>query len=80
MKQRIFFVMNRWDSSKGGIQTVNRELLLALARNRPDLECIAVVTYADRAEAEQAFLNGVTLIHGAQVGLAPHKWRGMCSA
>lgn len=67
MKQRIFFVMNRWDSSKGGIQTVNRELLLALARNRPDLECIAVVAFADEAEVEQAFLNGVTLIHGAQV-------------
>lgn len=67
MKQRILFVMNRWDSSKGGIQTVNRELLLALARNRPDLEFIAVVTYADKAEVEQAFLNGVTLIHGVQV-------------
>jgi hypothetical protein len=64
MKQRIIFVMNRWDSSKGGIQTVNRELLLALARMRPDLECTAVVTYAEKLEVEQAFRNGVTLIHG----------------
>ncbi|MBV1836207.1 glycosyltransferase [Acetobacter estunensis] len=67
MKKRIIFVMNRWDSSKGGIQTVNRELLLALARSRGDLECIAVVTYAEQAEVNQAFLNGVTLIHGTQV-------------
>ena len=54
MKQRIIFVMTRWDSSKGGIQTVNRELLLALARARPDIDCTAVVTFADKAEVEQA--------------------------
>lgn len=64
MKHRIIFVMNRWDSSKGGIQTVNRELLLALARSRSDLECIAVVTFAEQSEVEQAFNNNVTLIHG----------------
>lgn len=67
MKQRIIFVMNRWDSSKGGIQTVNRELLLALARLRPDLDCTAVVTFAEQAEVDQAFRNGVRLIHGHRV-------------
>lgn len=70
MKPGVIFVMNRWDSSKGGIQTVNRELLLALARIRPDLECIAVVSFADKAEVEQAFNSNVTLIHGAE----PDKW------
>ncbi|WP_292448088.1 glycosyltransferase [Mesorhizobium sp.] len=64
MKKRVIFVMNRWDSSKGGIQTVNRELMLALARSRTDLDCVAVVTTAEKAEVEQAYLNGVTLIHG----------------
>lgn len=67
MKQRIIFVMNRWDSSKGGIQTVNRELILALARTRPDLDCTAVVTFAENSEADQAFRSGVTLIHGQVV-------------
>ncbi|MDB5529189.1 MAG: hypothetical protein JWR51_2292 [Devosia sp.] len=66
MKQSIIFVMNRWDSSKGGIQTVNRELLLALAKTRPDLNCIAVVSFADKSEVEQAYNNNVTLLHGAE--------------
>jgi len=67
MKKRVIFVMNRWDSSKGGIQTVNRELLLALARFHHDLECFAVVTFANEAEVNQAYRNGVTLIHGGKV-------------
>lgn len=67
MKKHVIFVMNRWDSSKGGIQTVNRELMLALAKSRTDIECIAVVTVADKLEVEHAFRNGVTLIHGARV-------------
>lgn len=73
MKQSIIFVMNRWDSSKGGIQTVNRELLLALARIRPDIECIAIVCFAEKAEVEQAFNNNVTLIHGGE----PDKWESV---
>lgn len=70
MKKRIIFVMNRWDSSKGGIQTVNRELLLAIAKMRPDIDCISVVTFATAAEVSQAYNNNITLIHGR----TPDQW------
>jgi len=63
-KQRILFLMNRWDSSAGGIQTVNRELACAVAQQFSDIECVAIVTQATSAERQDAYARGVTLVAG----------------
>jgi 5'-methylthioadenosine/S-adenosylhomocysteine nucleosidase len=60
----LIFLMNRWLSAAGGIQTVNRELACAAAKEAPFLNCVAVVADAGQEEREHAFRNGVRLIHG----------------
>ncbi len=69
MGKSMLFLMNGWSSSAGGIQTVNRELILSLARLRTDITCIAVVTAASDAEVERDhFRSNVTLIRGDTLG------------
>ncbi len=68
MGKSMLFLMNGWSSSAGGIQTVNRELILSLARMRTDITCIAIVTAASDAEVEHAFRSNVTLIRGDTLG------------
>jgi nucleoside phosphorylase/glycosyltransferase involved in cell wall biosynthesis len=63
-KKCLIFMMNRWLSASGGIQTVNRELACAMAREAPFIDCIALVAYATSEERQHAFTNGVSLIHG----------------
>lgn len=60
----LIFLMNRWLSTSGGIQTVNRELACAAAKEAPFLNCVAVVAEATQEERAHAFQNGVMLIHG----------------
>src|SRR4051812_50128040 len=64
MQKCIIFLMNGWDSSAGGIQTVNRELVSAIAKVRPELRCIVAVPIAADHENEDAFSRGVTLVRG----------------
>jgi glycosyltransferase involved in cell wall biosynthesis len=64
MRQVILFVMNRWQSSAGGMQTVNRELACGVARIYPQFRCHAVVTVAAQAEIDHARSKGVHLISG----------------
>lgn len=66
MTKRLIFLMNRWASTAGGIQTVNRKLISALARTHEDIECIAIVTVADAEEKYDAATVGVRLIAGTQ--------------
>ena len=63
-QRRILFVMNRWGSSAGGIQTVNHELACAVKRVEPSIDCVAVVTTASHQEIEDARLHDVTLVAG----------------
>jgi glycosyltransferase involved in cell wall biosynthesis len=62
--QRVLFLMNRWSSSAGGIQTVNRELACAVAKQFSHIGCVALVTQATPAERENADARGVTLVAG----------------
>jgi glycosyltransferase involved in cell wall biosynthesis len=62
--QRVLFLMNRWSSSAGGIQTVNRELACAVAGQFSHIECVVLVTQATSAEREDAHARGVTLVAG----------------
>lgn len=62
--KRILFFMNRWLSTAGGIQTVNRELACAIAKQNPAVDCIAVVTFADDAERNHARDNNIQIIAG----------------
>src|SRR6266516_4496153 len=64
MAKRLIFLMNRWMSEAGGIQTVNRELASAVASEYPDLECTCVVTTATEAEVCHAQRNHVELMPG----------------
>jgi hypothetical protein len=63
-RKRIFFLMNRWMSSAGGIQTVNRELACAMAKQSSDINCTAIVTKAEQSEHADAFARSVTLVGG----------------
>src|SRR5689334_15341780 len=63
-KRRLIFMMNRWTSAAGGIQTVNRELACAVARQESSIECIALVTFANSEEHIHATSHGVKLIAG----------------
>jgi hypothetical protein len=62
--QRVLFLMNRWSSSAGGIQTVNRELACAVAGQFSHIGCVVLVTQATPAEREDANSRGVTLVAG----------------
>jgi glycosyltransferase involved in cell wall biosynthesis len=62
--QRVLFLMNRWSSIAGGIQTVNRELACAVAGQFPHIGCVVIVTEATPAEREDAHARGVTLVAG----------------
>jgi nucleoside phosphorylase/glycosyltransferase involved in cell wall biosynthesis len=64
--KHLIFLMNGWDSSAGGIQTVNRELVAAIAKVRPTLSCTVVVPVATRDEGDDAFSRGVNLIAGSR--------------
>lgn len=66
----LLFVMNRWISTAGGIQTVNRELACAVKRTNPEISCAALVMYADKKEREDAWQHGVRLIAGE----SPDDW------
>ena len=68
MPNRIIFLMNGWDSTAGGIQTVNRELVSAIATIRPDLKCTVIVPNAVQKEIDDAFSRGVELIAGNREG------------
>jgi nucleoside phosphorylase/glycosyltransferase involved in cell wall biosynthesis len=68
MPQRIIFLMNGWDSTSGGIQTVNRELVAAIAMIRPDLRCTVIVPSVTQNEIDDAFSKGVELIAGKREG------------
>jgi len=61
-RYRIIFLMNGWASAAGGIQTFNRELARAVAKARPDIECIVVAPTSTESEQADAFSRGVTLI------------------
>lgn len=63
-KNVLIFVMNRWESTAGGIQTVNRELASAVARQFSELKCYALVTKATQSEIDAAKNNGVRIIAG----------------
>ncbi|WP_437974764.1 glycosyltransferase [Sorangium sp. So ce295] len=63
-RRRVLFLMDRWLSSAGGIQTVNRKLACALAALDGAIECVAVIMSASDDEVEEAARNGVTLIRG----------------
>jgi nucleoside phosphorylase/glycosyltransferase involved in cell wall biosynthesis len=63
-RERVLFMMNRWSSAAGGIQTVNRNLACALAVLESRLECVAVVTDATAEERNDAAAHGVRLISG----------------
>jgi 5'-methylthioadenosine/S-adenosylhomocysteine nucleosidase len=65
-KPRLLFLMNRWQSAGGGIQTVNRELACAVASRFPGYECVALVTFASEAERSEARSHGVRLIAGTR--------------
>ncbi len=67
-KKSIVFLMDHWQSTAGGIQTVNRELACSVARQEPDVECIALVTAATPEERSHAFSQGVRLIAGREAG------------
>ena len=56
--------MDRWFSSAGGIQTVNRELACALASQHNNIDCIVIVPYANEDEKRDASSKGVRLIEG----------------
>ncbi len=60
----MLFLMNRWLSTAGGVQTVNRKLACALAALDGGVECVAVVMAASDEEIESAARDGVTLIRG----------------
>lgn len=60
----VLVVMNRWDSSAGGIQTVNRKLAIAFTKVNPLLRCTALVASATPQDKTHAELHGVTLIQG----------------
>lgn len=64
MADTIIFLMNGWDSGAGGIQTVNRELAVAVAKTRQDFRCVVVVPSAGDGEVRDAFARGVQLVHG----------------
>ena len=64
MADTIIFLMNGWDSTAGGIQTVNRELAAAVAKLRRDLRCVAVVVTATDSEVRDAYERGVELVFG----------------
>lgn len=72
-KKTVLFLMNRWQSSAGGIQTVNRKLACATARCAPELECVALVCVATPEEEADASGAGVTLIAGA----AENDWKSV---
>jgi hypothetical protein len=57
--------MNRWLSTAGGIQTVNRKLACALAAQDETFECVAVVMIASDDEVQDAARSGVKLIRGS---------------
>lgn len=63
-RDKIVFLMNRWLTSAGGIQTVNRKLAYAVSRNTSELQVIALVTAGEDGDASHAQRNGVTLIMG----------------
>lgn len=63
-KKRLLFVMDRWQSVAGGIQTVNRELACSIASQIPSLECVVLVMTATEAEQKHAIQNGIRLIAG----------------
>lgn len=64
MKKRLLFVMNRWNSVAGGIQTVNREIACAIAKLEPMIECVAVVMFATDEERAHAGKNKIRLVAG----------------
>jgi glycosyltransferase involved in cell wall biosynthesis len=64
LKRRILFLMNRWLSTAGGIQTVNRKLACAMAALDDAVECIAIVMTATDEEVADAAQNGVKLLWG----------------
>lgn len=63
-RPRLLFLMNRWQSAGGGIQTVNRELACAVASRFPEYECVVLVTVASDADRSEARSHGVRLIAG----------------
>ncbi|MSV29911.1 MAG: glycosyltransferase [Bryobacterales bacterium] len=63
-KSYIIFVMNRWLSAVGGIQTVNRELACAIASLDSSVQCVALVASADDVDRAHAAAHRVDLIAG----------------
>jgi len=62
--KHLVFVMNRWMSSAGGIQTVNRELCCAISRLQGAYQCWCIATTATSDERRDAEAKGVHLIAG----------------
>jgi len=60
----IIFLMNRWASSAGGIQTVNRNLACSVKKQNPQLNCVCVATFATEEERKNAASCEVQLIAG----------------
>jgi glycosyltransferase involved in cell wall biosynthesis len=69
---RILFVCNAWQSSHGGIQTVNRKLALAIAQ-LPDIsEVFCVVQSPSPPEIQDARSHGVRLLNGSEHYFGAH--------
>jgi glycosyltransferase involved in cell wall biosynthesis len=60
----LLFVMNRWGSVAGGIQTVNREIACAVADHAAPIDCVAIVTFATDKERSHAKACGIRLVEG----------------
>nr|WP_250814001.1 glycosyltransferase [Neorhizobium tomejilense] len=70
--ERFIFLMNGWASAAGGIQTVNRELVCALAKARPNAILTVIVPTASHGEFSDAKARNVHLI--AADGVSSEDW------
>jgi nucleoside phosphorylase/glycosyltransferase involved in cell wall biosynthesis len=60
----VLFLMDGWMSHAGGIQTVNRKLACAMAKQYEQLDISCLVQHADEVESEDALSHNVNLISG----------------
>lgn len=59
---KICFVCSSWSSGNGGIETVNREICIGVAKLNPEWEVTCFVEKATRKEVETAKTNEVQLV------------------
>lgn len=63
-KRKLIFLMNRWMSTAGGIQSFNRHLAMAIGSTVQNVSCYCLATVASPEERAHASQHGVTLIAG----------------